>query len=614
MDVQEIDLLTEHVYIGVTYTDISSDDIYYGVVTQADHILTDKHTKPEPHDGCDIVLWDIITDGWLQLNYNDIKQIYITNLDVLNHLNPEDDDPPTPNILLTLGDEDSALYNNTIYTAAITIVNSVDNILASDQINLNEKERAKAICCCFKQQQNRGQDLPVAELPRIIKSPRGDKTLLDVFNIFLEHDIRILDCILLFECRIDVSSLIDDDITETEAIICRDIWLSKINEHVDLARATLMEERTIVSNETYDQRQSQDDTVTEEIFNTEKEEEIEEIDVVLGLVNEIPTEAQQDLSKMNNLLDICNYWHPLILPAPKYVIHSREWWKPSKSTEVHYYLQIPPEEIPQEIVSMLIDKYPEGEVVQARYKKRGESCGDSEPGGDGVLFYEIEVLSKGTQYTVVLQKDNPQDMYEFDDIIQGGENSPRTVWEKNVDQNINAEKNNINNLLDILKYTQFPVNETSDLSETINFLPYEDGYLLHWGFVTYAIKYLAIEQYYGKNDYGIKYYEMLPGCKPGSFEARFKPLIESFQHEGFDPDLSNICVYKNNTIANGSHTITCCVYNNISDVTYYNINKLTKDYRKPRITELPGVPRIITEDDKTLLTGEMERIKQLFFK
>ncbi len=81
------------------------------------------------------------------------------------------------------------------------------------------------------------------------------------------------------------------------------------------------------------------------------------------------------------------------------------------------------------------------------------------------------------------------------------------------------------------------------------------------------IKHIAIDHFYGKNDYGFELYEKLYP-KPGGRVERFKRLIKSFEENGF-------VIYEHIPIPvtesyelldEGSHRVTCCLYFGIGKI------------------------------------------------
>lgn len=84
-----------------------------------------------------------------------------------------------------------------------------------------------------------------------------------------------------------------------------------------------------------------------------------------------------------------------------------------------------------------------------------------------------------------------------------------------------------------------------------------------------VVKYLAIENYYGKNDYGYRLYQtmQMARLKYNNLEAenalvRFQDLIRSFEANGFDRDSYIICD-EQMKIMDGAHRTACALYFNL---------------------------------------------------
>ena len=93
------------------------------------------------------------------------------------------------------------------------------------------------------------------------------------------------------------------------------------------------------------------------------------------------------------------------------------------------------------------------------------------------------------------------------------------------------------------------------------------------------VRYMAIEEYYGKNDYGFNLYEKMQksrGQKMHNLD-RFKKLIKSIEQNGFN-DKSSILVDLNLQIIDGSHRLACALY--------FGIEKLPIIIQ-PQITNIP---------------------------
>lgn len=90
------------------------------------------------------------------------------------------------------------------------------------------------------------------------------------------------------------------------------------------------------------------------------------------------------------------------------------------------------------------------------------------------------------------------------------------------------------------------------------------------------VRYLAIEQYFGKNDYGFDMYikMQMNRCRLNKVSAvrrlhKFKQLIESIKNNGFNSKIP-ITVTKNGILIDGSHRFACSLYFSINP-TYVKI-------------------------------------------
>lgn len=104
------------------------------------------------------------------------------------------------------------------------------------------------------------------------------------------------------------------------------------------------------------------------------------------------------------------------------------------------------------------------------------------------------------------------------------------------------------------------------------------------------VRVLAVENYYGKNDYGMNLYGKMqrirnPNSNKGNYDElaipRFKTLIESVEKNGFDSN-SEIIVDKNLKLVDGAHRLSLAVFHNIKNVKI----------------------RIVDEDKSEILYGE----------
>ena len=84
-----------------------------------------------------------------------------------------------------------------------------------------------------------------------------------------------------------------------------------------------------------------------------------------------------------------------------------------------------------------------------------------------------------------------------------------------------------------------------------------------------VVRYLAIDAYYGKNDYGFELYKKMQVTRTGYdfVENQFRNLIHSFDINGYDKD-SFVTVFDDNLhIADGAHRIALCLYHNIKNIS-----------------------------------------------
>lgn len=94
-----------------------------------------------------------------------------------------------------------------------------------------------------------------------------------------------------------------------------------------------------------------------------------------------------------------------------------------------------------------------------------------------------------------------------------------------------------------------------------------DGAYGRWDTV---VRYLAIEDYFGKNDYGFRLYRKMQAARQGEHypeyaEVTFRKLIQSFEKNGYDTD-SGITCDANLRLMDGSHRMALCLYYGIPEV------------------------------------------------
>ncbi len=86
------------------------------------------------------------------------------------------------------------------------------------------------------------------------------------------------------------------------------------------------------------------------------------------------------------------------------------------------------------------------------------------------------------------------------------------------------------------------------------------------------VRYLAIEEYYGKNDFGFRLYSKMQNNRTGTDYyasyaiGRFRALIESYEVNGYD-EKSAIPVGSNLAIWDGSHRVALGLYHNLPNIS-----------------------------------------------
>lgn len=100
----------------------------------------------------------------------------------------------------------------------------------------------------------------------------------------------------------------------------------------------------------------------------------------------------------------------------------------------------------------------------------------------------------------------------------------------------------------------------------IYFMQFSKSELLRYDII---VRYLAIEEYYGKNDYGWELYRKMQEARAGrGVEAveGFRKLIESYERSGYRKD-SSIIVDRGLNLVDGSHRIAMNIYHGIPTIS-----------------------------------------------
>ena len=92
------------------------------------------------------------------------------------------------------------------------------------------------------------------------------------------------------------------------------------------------------------------------------------------------------------------------------------------------------------------------------------------------------------------------------------------------------------------------------------------------------VRILAIENYYGKNDFGFSLYNRMQQTRVANNpkipkeradnQERFIKLIESFEQKGFDSNFP-IELNKKLEVLDGAHRLALAVYHRIPEIPYY---------------------------------------------
>ncbi len=90
----------------------------------------------------------------------------------------------------------------------------------------------------------------------------------------------------------------------------------------------------------------------------------------------------------------------------------------------------------------------------------------------------------------------------------------------------------------------------------------------HFNRLDVIVRYLAIEEWAGKNDFGFALYNKMQGERqaPGGSEDRFRTLIKSVADNGYDCH-SRICVDLDQRLMGGSHRLALALYFNVPDIS-----------------------------------------------
>lgn len=269
----------------------------WGHVTTANNLAPNEN-KPQPIDGC-YVFWDYVTNDWIIVGHGDIITWTLENLDTLKHLSDDVSECPSPDVLLNLSAKDATKYCKTLIDETVSIVDNVDNIIKSKNLNLSECEKHGVMSACFKHKAtgtSASHNLQPSDIPDFVNASRGDATLNDVLDVFQEYNLEACNCYLALECCIDIDTIVNDTLTEEEMSHSRGKWMDFIRKH----RLKAFEELDQLEEEAKKEGSG--------------EEDLQDIDTIKQMFRDIPQDT--DLSQYKTLEQLTNFWPSLLLPKP----------------------------------------------------------------------------------------------------------------------------------------------------------------------------------------------------------------------------------------------------------------------------------------------------------
>ena len=122
-----------------------------------------------------------------------------------------------------------------------------------------------------------------------------------------------------------------------------------------------------------------------------------------------------------------------------------------------------------------------------------------------------------------------------------------------------------------------------------------------------VLRYVAVENYYGENDFGRKLY--ITANRWGNEAAlqgdldRFDKLIKSIETKGYDMN-SIIYVDRNNNCFNGTHRLALCVWFGIEKIPAYIVKRQLK---QPTIQEMRAY-YCLSDEEYTQLEAAYQRM------
>jgi hypothetical protein len=119
--------------------------------------------------------------------------------------------------------------------------------------------------------------------------------------------------------------------------------------------------------------------------------------------------------------------------------------------------------------------------------------------------------------------------------------------------------------------------------EEMNIREFAHDHFIDTGLNRYDVfvRCLAIDEYYGKNNYGFNLYNKMQKLRVGTsegYEGRFKKLIENVEKKGFNPEYP--ISIGSGILCDGSHRTSCILSFDIDNVPYEKVERKKVSYNK----------------------------------
>lgn len=223
---------------------------------------------------------------------------------------------------------------------------------------------------------------------------------------------------------------------------------------------------------------------------------------------------------------------------------------------------------------------------------------------DKELFLELVQAAYGT--------DDSEDRFSYDELEKMYVNMYEAIMQR--------EDSTLMKMLLYILASDLHYNQLKDeywvgiVKETLNLIPKkkdydvrelflqqnngQEGFFERWDTV---VRYLAIEDYFGKNNYGFELYRKMQGLRGGAdyieiAEQKFRKLITSFEEKGYNNDSEIVCD-KNLKLLDGSHRLALALYFGIPRLSV-NIKDET---HQVEYSEKWFVDAGFTEDERNLI-------------